>query len=144
MAGVLDGIRVFDLTLAAVGPWSAKLLGQLGADVVHVEGPEPELAHHIPPTVRGAGVLYLAANTNKRSVVLDLKRPDERERALALAASCDVFVQNMRPGAVERLGLGYDAVAARHPGIVYVSASAYGRVGPMAGEAGVDPLVQAF
>jgi crotonobetainyl-CoA:carnitine CoA-transferase CaiB-like acyl-CoA transferase len=144
MAGVLDGIRVFDLTLAAVGPWSAKLLGQLGADVIHVEGPEPELAHHIPPTVRGTGVLYLAANTNKRSVVLDLKRDDDRERALELAASCDVFIQNMRPGAVGRLGLGYDAVAARRPDIVYVSASAYGRVGPMAAEAGVDPLVQAF
>jgi len=144
MAGVLDGIRVFDLTLAAVGPWSAKLLGQLGADVIHVEGPEPELAHQIPPTVRGTGVLYLAANTNKRSVVLDLKQDGDRERALSLAASCDVFIQNMRPGAVGRLGLGYEAVAARRPDIVYVSASAYGRVGPMATEAGVDPLVQAF
>ncbi len=144
MAGVLDGIRVFDLTLAAVGPWSAKLLGQLGADVLHVEGPKPELAHHIPPEIGGVGVLYLSANTNKRSIMLDLKRPDDRQRALELAATCDVFVQNMRPGAVERLGLGYAEVARHRPDIIYVSASAYGRVGPMAGEAGVDPLLQAF
>lgn len=144
MAGVLDGIRVFDLTLAAVGPWSAKLLGQLGADVLHVEGPRPELAHHIPPEIAGVGVLYLAANTNKRSVLLDLKRDDDRRRALELAATCDVFIQNMRPGAVEKLGLGYAEVARRRADIIYVSASAYGRVGPMASEAGVDPLLQAF
>ncbi len=144
MAGVLEGIRVFDLTLAAVGPWSAKLLGQLGADVLHIEGPKPELAHHIPPEIAGVGVLYLAANTNKRSVLLDLKRDDDRGRALELAATCDVFVQNMRPGAVEKLGLGYAEVAQRRPDIIYVSASAYGRVGPMATEAGVDPLLQAF
>src|SRR5262245_26825905 len=142
MAGVLDGIRVFDLTLAAVGPWSAKLLGELVADVIHVEGPKPELAHHIPPAIGGTGVLYLTANTNKRQVLLDLKRDGDRARALSLAATCDVFIQNMRPGMVEKLGLGYDEVVARRPDVVYVSASAYGRVGPMAGEAGVDPLLQ--
>ena len=144
MAGVLDGIRVFDLTLAAVGPWASKLLGQLGADVIHVEGPKPELAHNIPPYVRGTGVLYLAANGGKRHVMLDLKDPADRATALRLVEQCDVFVQNMRPGAVDKLGLSYEAVSAVNPGIVYVSASAYGRVGPMATEAGVDPLVQAF
>jgi crotonobetainyl-CoA:carnitine CoA-transferase CaiB-like acyl-CoA transferase len=144
VAGVLDGIRVFDLTLAAVGPWASKLLGQLGADVIHVEGPKPELAHNIPPYVRGTGVLYLAANGGKRHVMLDLKRAEDRAVAFRLVERCDVFVQNMRPGAVDRLGLGYEAVSAANPGIVYVSASAYGRVGPMATEAGVDPLVQAF
>jgi crotonobetainyl-CoA:carnitine CoA-transferase CaiB-like acyl-CoA transferase len=144
MAGVLDGVRVFDLTLAAVGPWSAKLLGELGADVIHVEGPKPELAHHIPPDIAGTGVLYLTANTNKRSIVLDLKSDADRQRALALLRTCDVFVQNMRPGAVEKLGLGYDEVVLQRPDIIYVSASAYGRVGPMATEAGVDPLLQSF
>ena len=144
MAGVLHGIRVFDMTLAAVGPWSAKLLGELGADVIHVEGPKPELAHNIPPDIGGVGVLYLSANTNKRSIVLDLKADADRRAALDLVSTCDVFIQNMRPGAVEKLGLGYDEVARVRPDIIYVSASAYGRVGPMAGEAGVDPLLQSF
>ena len=144
MAGVLDGVRVFDLTLAAVGPWSAKLLGQLGADVIHVEGPKPELAHHIPPEINGTGVLYISANYNKRNIILDLKDDGDRAKAFRLLEHCDVFIQNMRPGAVEKLGLGYDEVARVRPGIIYVSASAYGRVGPMATEAGVDPLLQAF
>src|SRR4051812_40779670 len=144
MTGVLDGVRVFDLTLAAVGPWASKLLGQLGADVIHVEGPKPELAHHIPPRINGTGVLYLSANYNKRNIVLDLKDDADRVKAFRILEHCDVFIQNMRPGAVEKLGLGYDEVSRVQPGIVYVSASAYGRVGPMATEAGVDPLLQAF
>ena len=144
MPRVLDGIRVFDLTLAAVGPWASKLLGQLGADVIHVEGPKPELAHHIPPEINGTGVLYISANYNKRNIVLDLKQDADRAKAFKIIEHCDVFVQNMRPGAVEKLGLGYDEVARTQPGIIYVSASAYGRVGPMATEAGVDPLLQAF
>ena len=144
MPRVLDGIRVFDLTLAAVGPWASKLLGQLGADVIHVEGPKPELAHHIPPEINGTGVLYISANYNKRNIVLDLKQDADRAKAFKIIEHCDVFVQNMRPGAVEKLGLGYDEVARAQPGIIYVSASAYGRVGPMATEAGVDPLLQAF
>lgn len=141
---VLDGIRVFDLTLAAVGPWASKLLGQLGADVLHVEGPKPELAHHIPPRINGTGVLYITANYNKRNLTLDLKDEADRAKALRIVEHCDVFVQNMRPGAVEKLGLGYDEVSRVNPAIIYVSASAYGRVGPMATEAGVDPLLQAF
>jgi crotonobetainyl-CoA:carnitine CoA-transferase CaiB-like acyl-CoA transferase len=144
MARVLDGVRVFDLTLAAVGPWASKLLGQLGADVIHVEGPKPELAHHIPPNINGTGVLYITANYNKRNIILDLKQEADRAKAFRLIEQCDVFIQNMRPGAVEKLGLGYDEVSRVQPGIVYVSASAYGRVGPMASEAGVDPLLQAF
>ncbi len=144
MPRVLDGIRVFDLSLAAVGPWASKLLGQLGADVIHVEGPKPELAHHIPPEINGTGVLYISANYNKRNIVLDLKQDADRVKAFKIIEHCDVFVQNMRPGAVEKLGLGYDEVARAQPGIIYVSASAYGRVGPMATEAGVDPLLQAF
>jgi len=141
---VLDGIRVFDLTLAAVGPWASKLLGQLGADVIHVEGPKPELAHNIPPRINGTGVLYISANYNKRNITLDLKDDADRAKALRIIEHCDVFVQNMRPGAVEKLGLGYDEVSRVNPEIIYVSASAYGRVGPMATEAGVDPLLQAF
>jgi crotonobetainyl-CoA:carnitine CoA-transferase CaiB-like acyl-CoA transferase len=144
MPGILDGIRVFDLSIAAVGPWAAKLLGELGADVIKVEAPEGELSHYIPPPIKGTAVLYISANFNKRHIVLDLKQEGDRAIALKILEKSDVFIQNMRPGAVERLGLGYDVVSQLNPRIVYISASAYGRTGPMAKEAGVDPTVQAF
>jgi crotonobetainyl-CoA:carnitine CoA-transferase CaiB-like acyl-CoA transferase len=144
MPGILEGIRVFDLTIAAVGPWASKLLGEMGADVIKVEAPEGELSHVIPPPIKGTAVLYISANFNKRHIVLDLKQEADRAIALKLIEKSDVFVQNMRPGAVERLGLGYDVVSQINPRLVYVAASAYGRVGPMAKEAGIDPNLQAF
>jgi len=144
MPGILDGIRVFDLTIAAVGPWASKLLGELGADVIKVEAPEGELSHVIPPPIKGTAVLYISANFNKRHIVLDLKQEGDRAIALKILEKSDVFIQNMRPGAVERLGLGYDVVAQLNPRLVYVAASAYGRTGPMAKEAGIDPNLQAF
>ena len=73
MPGILDGIRVFDLSIAAVGPWASKLLGELGADVIKVESPGGELSHAIPPPIKGTAVLYISANFNKRNIVLDLK-----------------------------------------------------------------------
>ena len=144
MPGILEGIRVFDLTIAAVGPWASKLLGELGADVIKVEAPEGELSHVIPPPIKGTAVLYISANFNKRNIVLDLKNEGDRAIALKLIEKSDIFVQNMRPGAVERLGLGFDVVSKINPRLVYVAASAYGRVGPMAKEAGIDPNLQAF
>jgi len=145
MAKILDGIRVFDLTIAAVGPWSTKLLGALGADVIKVEAPGGDrLSHAVPPLIRGNSVLYISANHNKRMIELDLKNEADRAIALKIVEKSDVFVQNMRPGAVERLGLSYDVVAKANPRLIYVAASAYGRTGPMAREAGIDPTVQSF
>jgi crotonobetainyl-CoA:carnitine CoA-transferase CaiB-like acyl-CoA transferase len=145
MAKILDGIRVFDLTIAAVGPWATKLLGAMGAEVIKVEAPGGDrLSHAVPPMIKGSSVLYISANHNKRMIELDLKREADRAIALKIIERSDVFVQNMRPGAVERLGLGYDVVAKVNPRMIYVAASAYGRIGPMAGEAGIDPTVQSF
>ncbi len=145
MAKILEGIRVFDLTIAAVGPWATKLLGALGADVIKVEAPGGDrLSHAVPPTIKGSSVLYISANHNKRMIELNLKQEADREIALKIIEKSDVFVQNMRPGAVERLGLGYEVVAKVNPRMIYVAASAYGRIGPMAGEAGIDPTVQSF
>jgi crotonobetainyl-CoA:carnitine CoA-transferase CaiB-like acyl-CoA transferase len=145
MAKILEGIRVFDLTIAAVGPWATKLLGALGADVIKVEAPGGDrLSHAVPPMIKGNSVLYISANHNKRMIELDLKQEADRAIALKIIEKSDVFVQNMRPGAVERLGLGYDVVAKVNPRMIYVAASAYGRIGPMAGEAGIDPTVQSF
>ena len=141
----LEGIRVFDLTIAAVGPWATKLLGALGADIIKVEAPGgDQLSHAVPPRIKGNSVLYISANHNKRMIELNLKKEADRAIALRIVARSDVFVNNMRPGVVERLGLGYDVVSEINARIIYVLASAYGRMGPMAGEAGVDPTVQAF
>ncbi len=145
MAKILEGIRVFDLTIAAVGPWATKLLGALGADVIKVEAPGGDrLSHAVPPMIKGSSVLYISANHNKRMIELDLKKEADRAIALKIIEKSDIFVQNMRPGAAERLGLSYDTVAAVNPRMIYVAASAYGRTGPMAGEAGIDPTVQCF
>jgi len=145
MSGILDGIRVFDLTVAAVGPWATKLLGELGADVIKVEAPGGDnLSHGVPPKIKGSSVLYISGNYNKRMIELNLKHEADRAIALKIVEQCDVFVNNMRPGAVERLGLSYDVAAGLNPKIVYVVACAYGRVGPMAQEAGIDPTVQSF
>lgn len=145
MGKILEGIRVFDLTIAAVGPWATKLLGALGADVIKVEAPGGDrLSHAVPPMIRGNSVLYISANHNKRMIELDLKKEADRAIALKIVEQSDVFAQNMRPGAVERLGLGYEVVAKINPRMIYVAASAYGRTGPMAGEAGIDPTVQSF
>ena len=112
MAKILDGIRVFDLTLAAVGPWATKLLGALGADVIKVEAPGGDrLSHAVPPMIKGNSVLYISANHNKRMIELDLKKEADRAIALKIIEQSDIFVQNMRPGAVERLGLGYAVVS---------------------------------
>jgi crotonobetainyl-CoA:carnitine CoA-transferase CaiB-like acyl-CoA transferase len=145
LARILEGIRVFDLTVAAVGPWSTKLLGALGADVIRVERPGGDnLSTGVPPKINGTSVLHISANHNKRNIELDLKQESDRAIARRILEQCDVFVQNMRTGTVERLGMGYDDVAKVNPRIIYVAASAYGRTGPMAHFGAIDPEVQAM
>ncbi len=143
MAKPLDGIRVFDLTLAGVGPWAGKLLGELGADVVHVEAPG-RAPMAIPPMMSGISVLYVTANSNKRCITLDLKDQKDRQAAYQLIESCDVFLENMRPGVVERLGLDYDSLSEVNPDLIYLSASGYGQTGHMVPRPGADPQLQAY
>src|SRR5579883_2659766 len=141
----LDGIRVFDLTVAAVGPWATKLLGAMGADVIKVEAPGGDhLSHAVPPRINGDSVLYISANHNKRMIELDLKHEADRAIALRIVEKCDVFVNNMRPGAVERLGLGYDVVARVNPRVIYLLPSPYVRTAPIAPQARVHPPLPAF
>ncbi|HEY2107040.1 MAG TPA: CoA transferase [Candidatus Binataceae bacterium] len=145
MAKILEGIRVFDLTVAAVGPWSTKLLGAMGADVIRVERPGGDnLSTGVPPKINGTSVLHISANHNKRNIELDLKNESDRAIALKIIERCDVFVQNMRTGTVERLGMGYEDLFNVNPRIIYVAASAYGRTGPMAHFGAIDPEVQAM
>ena len=113
-------MRVVDLTTAVLGPVATQVLGDLGADVIKVESPEGDFMRQLGPERHpGMAAYFLHINRNKRSVVLDLKRPAQRAVLLELVATADVFVHNMRLSAVERLGLDYAAVAARNPRLVH-------------------------
>jgi len=140
----LAGIRVLDFTRIYAGPYCTMLLGDHGADVVKVEAPDGDpLRRQGPPFHHGDGMSFLSANRNKRSIVLDLKRPEDRARALAMARRADVVVENFRPGVMERLGLGYDALAAENPRLVYASLSGMGADGPDAETGAFDLTIQA-
>jgi crotonobetainyl-CoA:carnitine CoA-transferase CaiB-like acyl-CoA transferase len=141
---LLEGIRVFDLTIAMVGPWSTMLLGSMGADVLHVEQPDVNLSVGVPPLINGDSIGYITWNMNKRGLSLDLKQEEQQEFAHALIATSDVFVCNMRSGAADRLGMGYEQLRAINPGLVYCLATGYGRSGPRSGQAGADTQIQAL
>lgn len=142
----LAGVRVLDVTSSLAGPFCTEILAALGADVVKVERPEggDETRFWGPPFADGDGVLFLAANAGKRSLALNLRAPEGREALLRVAARSDVFLQSLRPGLAERLGLGPDSVRARRPSVVYCSIGAFGSAGPLHEDAGYDPLMQAF
>ena len=141
----LTGIRVLDLTSSLAGPTATEILGALGADVVKVEHPGrgDEARDWGPRFFEGGSVMFFSANAGKRSLALDLKTPAGLDVLLRLADGADVVVQSLRPGTAERLGFGADALRARNPKLVYASIGAFGRVGPLAGEPGYDPLMQA-
>jgi crotonobetainyl-CoA:carnitine CoA-transferase CaiB-like acyl-CoA transferase len=143
--GPLDGVRVLDVTTSLAGPYCTLILGALGADVVKVEHPErgDDTRAWGPPFWDGESATYLAANASKRSFAVDVKHPEGLEAVLRVAERSDVFVQNLRPGLAERLGLGFEAVAARSPRVVYCSIGAFGKVGPLREHPGYDPLMQA-
>ena len=139
----LGGVRVVDLGVGGVGPFAATLLGWLGADVVKIEAPN-EFIMSVRPTVAGISSTYFAINQGKRSVRLDLKQQGELQIARRLIAGADVVLENFRPGALDRLGLGFSDVLALNPAIVYCSATGFGWDGPLSGEPCTDPHMQAF
>lgn len=142
--GPLTGIRVLDFTTVIAGPLCTQGLGDLGADVLKVEPPSGDASRWSGAPFRGPGFSGFLAqfNRNKRSVVLDLGQPRAREVAQRLAQRVDVLVQNFRPGVEERLGLGYDALAARNPGLVYVAITGFGPDGPYAKLPAYDHVIQ--
>ncbi|MFV0676933.1 CaiB/BaiF CoA transferase family protein [Variovorax sp. tm] len=139
----LSGIRVIDFTQVAAGPVCTQTLADLGADVIKVEAHKGELCRALAPFVEGQSLGFLALNGNKRSVALDLKDPGENAAALELAAGADVVVESFRPGVMQRLGLGYEDIRQRHPGVIYCSVSAYGQDGAWRHKPGVDGVLQA-
>jgi crotonobetainyl-CoA:carnitine CoA-transferase CaiB-like acyl-CoA transferase len=129
--GHLDGLRVLDLTIWRPGPYATQLLAEQGADVLKVEPPGGDPMRSMPD-------LFDILGAGKRSIVLDLKDDGDLATCLDLAADADVFVESYRPGVAERLGVGWDAVRARNPAIVYASISGFGAVGPLAALPGHD------
>jgi crotonobetainyl-CoA:carnitine CoA-transferase CaiB-like acyl-CoA transferase len=147
-SGPLHGIRIIDLTLAMAGPLSTQRLADMGAEVIKVEGPSrPDFtraAVMADVLLGGETTPYLTLNRNKKSLALDLKSDAGRTVLKKLVKTADALVQNFRPGVADRLGFGYEALAASKPDLVYVSISGYGDEGPMIARPGQDLLVQAF
>jgi crotonobetainyl-CoA:carnitine CoA-transferase CaiB-like acyl-CoA transferase len=143
--GPLAGVRVLDATRALAGPLTTMVLGDLGADVIKLElpGAGDETRFWGPPFAKNAGPTFIAYNRNKRSVAIDLHNEEGRKACLALARSSDVFVENFRPGTMQRFRLGYDEMKAARPDIIYCSISGYGQTGPMAKRPALDLMVQA-
>ena len=139
----LAGVKVVEFCQIASGPFCGMLLADFGAEVVKIEPPEGDAMRTWPPLSDGYSENFASLNRGKRSIALDLKNAAELEVARRLALQADVVVENSRPGAMQRLGLGWDWFEPRKPSLVYASISAYGQDGPRGGEGGFDLTIQA-
>jgi crotonobetainyl-CoA:carnitine CoA-transferase CaiB-like acyl-CoA transferase len=140
----LEGVRVLDLSRVLAGPYATMMLADLGADVLKIEHPErgDDTRHWGPPFAEGESAYFLSVNRNKRSAGVNLKDPEGLEKVKKLATNADVVIENMRRGALEKLGLGYEALKELNPGIVYCSITGFGP-GPDEDRPGYDFLIQA-
>lgn len=143
--GPLSGVKVLDLSIALTGPYAAALLADQGAEVVKVERPGiGDIARWVGVAVNGMSAFYLACNRGKRCIAVDLGTDEGRDIVLQMATDADVIIQNFRPGVIDRLGLGYEAVRERNPDVVYASISGYGPVGPYRDRSAYDTSIQAY
>ncbi|MCC7320540.1 MAG: CoA transferase [Rubellimicrobium sp.] len=143
MAPCLDGIRVLDLTRVLAGPFCTALLADLGAEVVKIETPQGDDYRHVPPLRDGTGGLFRLLNRGKKSLALDLRSAEGRGILRALARESDILVENFRPGVMDRMGLGFDLLAADNPRLIQVSISGFGRNSPMGDLPAYDLVIQA-
>jgi crotonobetainyl-CoA:carnitine CoA-transferase CaiB-like acyl-CoA transferase len=143
LAPVLQGIRVLDLSTIVAGPTASMILSDLGADVIKVERKGGEDGRAMGPHRGEWGAYFVALNRGKRSVTLDLAKPEGREAVLRLASTCDVFLENFRGGKATALGLDEPSIRSRKPDIIYASLSAYGPSGPDYTKPGYDAVLQA-
>src|SRR5689334_3348775 len=143
--GPFEGVRVLDLSIALTGPYAVALLADQGADVIKVERPGiGDIARWVGVAVNGMSSLYLVCNRGKRSIAVDLHRPEGVDIVRRLAADADVVVQNFRPGVMDRLGLGYEDVRVVNPDVVYASLSGFGSEGPYRDRSAYDTVIQAY
>lgn len=142
-SGPLAGVKILDLTSVVMGPFATQILAQLGAEIIKVETPEGDNMRHVGPMSHaGMGHIFLHANAGKRSIALNLKHPEGLEAALKMAEGCDVFISNVRPQALARLGLDYEAIRQRNPRIIHVSCCGFDQDGPDAARPAYDDLIQ--
>jgi crotonobetainyl-CoA:carnitine CoA-transferase CaiB-like acyl-CoA transferase len=139
----LDGVRVLDLTRVLSGPHCTRMLCDLGAEVIKVEPPDGDMTRFANPRVNSLSTYFVQQNVGKRNVSLDMSTPEGVELLLSIAEHCDVMVENFRPGVADRMGIGYEAVKARQPRIVYASISGYGQTGPWVQRRAYAPVVGA-
>ncbi|WP_108484640.1 CaiB/BaiF CoA transferase family protein [Oceaniglobus ichthyenteri] len=154
MAGALDGLRILDLSRILAGPTCTQLLGDLGAEVIKIENPGThgdDTRAWGPPFVTGTdgaptdlSAYFMCANRNKLSVAVDIATPEGQETIRALAATCDVVLENFKPGGLEKYGLDHASLRAAHPALVYCSISGYGQTGPNASKPGYDLMAQGY
>jgi crotonobetainyl-CoA:carnitine CoA-transferase CaiB-like acyl-CoA transferase len=143
MAGALNGLRVLDLTSVLMGPFATQLMADMGADVVKIESPAGDTVRGIGPMRHaGMGAIFLHVNRNKRSLVLDLKQPEGLQAFFKLVETADVVVYNIRPQAMQRLGIDYERLKAINPRIIYAGLYGYSEKGPYAGKPAYDDLIQ--
>jgi len=140
----LSGLKILDFTRVLSGPYCTALMADLGADVVKIESPQGDDYRRIGPFVDGESALFQNVNRAKRSIALDLKVARSIEIVRALVETADVVVENFRPGVMDRLGLGWDALSALNPRLVYVSVSGFGQTGPNVARPAYDIIVQAM
>ena len=140
---VYSGLKVLDFTTTIAGPYCARLLADLGADVIKIESPEGDLMRSRPPLRNGASASFGQLNAGKRSIVLDFKRKEAVAVARRLMGKADVVVENFRPGVMKRLGLDYASISAEMPALVYCSISGYGQTGPSSEKPAYAPVVHA-
>jgi crotonobetainyl-CoA:carnitine CoA-transferase CaiB-like acyl-CoA transferase len=144
-AGPLDGIRILDFTHVLSGPFGTSLLGDLGAEIIKVEPPAGDRVRTMgPPFQGGESAYFFCVNRNKKSISLDLKKPEAIDVVRRLVKDCDVIVENYRPGVMDRLGLGYDEITKIKPDIIYSSMTAFGKKGPYKDKPGFELIIQAL
>jgi crotonobetainyl-CoA:carnitine CoA-transferase CaiB-like acyl-CoA transferase len=144
MAGALDHLLVLDLTSHLSGPYCAMMLADHGAEVIKIEPPQGDSARAMPPFVNGESAPFMTWNRNKRSVVLDLKQPNDKDALLRLVDQADVLVENYRPGVLDRLGLGWPELHTRNKRLILASISGFGQTGPYSARGGFDLITQAM
>lgn len=139
----LEGLRILDFSTTIAGPHCSRLLADMGADVIKVESPEGDLMRSRPVLRDGASTMFGQLNAGKKSIVLDLKRPESIAAIKKLVAKVDILVENYRPGVMKRLGLDYPILAALNPKLIYCAISGYGQTGPGAGRPAYAPVIHA-
>ena len=141
----MNGVRIVELSTALAGPWATAILADQGANVIKVERPGiGDIGRYVGVAVNGMSALYQMCNRGKRSIAVDVQTIEGRDIVRELVADADVFMQNYRPGVVERLGLGYEDLKAINPAIIYVSVSGFGPDGPYSRKGAYDTVIQAY